>query len=138
MDFSILKSEEKIKALPNYLGLTPSKPDEKNKGFKHSTPAFCQEDNILKNDQMSFKEPIAESNNHKDIMSMGNTRFSSYSSKVPEGLGKIENENPLGERGSKLVCDNVIFKNENEFIFQNTCRICENETNEKRNWYIIP
>lgn len=138
MDFSILKSDEKIKPLSNYLNPSPNKNDEINKSQK-SIPFVINEKDLKKENSVNFKENATDQfiNNNQGL-SLGH-RFSSYEpSKLIEKNEQISSkniENPLGEKGAKFNLEGVFFINESQFIQQDTCKICENDTNDKKNWF---
>lgn len=138
MDFSILKSDEKIKPLSNYMNPSPNKNDDNNKSQK-SIPFSINEKDFKKENNINFKENATEQFiNNNQGSSLGH-RFSSYEpSKLIEKSEQIQsnsNENPLGEKGAKFNLEGVVFKTENEFIQQDSCKICENDISDKKNWF---
>lgn len=137
MDFSVLKSEEKIKPFTNYIGpsqqkFSPTSPFNKEAELKNEI--------LFKENQTLIEYPKEKSYNNVNVPI--ESRFSSYdiNLKLGDKTGQAarSNENLMGEKGVKINLTDIIFKNENEFTSQDICKICELSlsklSGDKKNW----
>jgi hypothetical protein len=143
MDFSVLKSEEKIKPFANYTNPSPIKND---KSQKYSIPFLhtgVEKINFKENNGKTQDGP-EKSYTNNTMNTLENNKLSSFDlNKISDrngGNGIVKSsENLMGEKGAKINDNDVVFKNENEYTLQEICRICENDfvktASEKKNWF---
>ena len=141
MDFSVLKSEEKIKPFANYMSPSSMKGEKNEKPQKFSGSGSVEKINFKENNGKS-EEPHEKSYSNHVLMTPENNKLSSYDmNKISDRntMTGPKNENLMGEKGAKIIDNDTVFKNENEYTMQDICRICENDLvktgNEKKNWF---